>query len=113
MTGGQAVTLLDVRAKREYQTGHIDGTVNIPAPDLRKRYSELDPRIPIIVICNTGHRSSLGASLLEQHGFEAVANVAGGMTGYYAAGFSLECPVCVAPHGPDFPDKNKEQTGVF
>lgn len=97
---GQPITLLDVRAKREYQTGHIDGTVNIPAPDLRKRYQELDPKTPIVVICNTGHRSSLGASLLKQHGLEDVSNLAGGMTGYNAAGLKAECPVCVAPHGP-------------
>jgi hydroxyacylglutathione hydrolase len=97
---GQPITIVDVRAKREYQTGHIDGTVNIPAPDLRKRYQELDPKTPIVVICNTGHRSSLGASLLKQHGLEDVSNLAGGMTGYNAAGLKAECPVCVGPHGP-------------
>ena len=106
MRAGRSVTLLDVRAKREFQTGHIDGAVNIPAPDLRKRYEELDPKASIAVICNTGHRSSLGASLLKQHGFEDVSNVAGGMTGYNAAGFGAECPVCVAPHTPVMPQRS-------
>jgi len=105
MTGGPAITLVDVRAKREYQTGHIEGAVNIPGPDLRKRYTELDPKVPIVTICNTGHRSSLGASLLKQHGFKDVSNLAGGMTGYNAAGYGAECPVCVAPHGPASPTK--------
>jgi len=100
MRGGSALTLVDVRAKREYMTGHIEGTINIPFPDLRKRYQELDPKIPIVVICNTGHRSSLGASLLKQHGFKDVSNMAGGMTGYNMAGFGSECAMCVAPHGP-------------
>ena len=100
MNGGSPVTLVDVRAKREYMTGHIEGTINIPFPDLRKRYNELDPKIPIIVICNTGHRSSLGASLLKQYGFKDVSNMAGGMTGYNMAGFGPECAMCVAPHGP-------------
>jgi hydroxyacylglutathione hydrolase len=102
MTSGSPVTLVDVRAKKEYMTGHIDGTINIPAPDLRKRYKELDPKVPIVVICNTGHRSSLGASLLKQHKFKDVSNLAGGMTGYNAAGYGPECPVCVIPHGPNF-----------
>ena len=106
MKGAQPVTLLDVRAKREFQTGHIDGAINIPAPDLRKRHKELDPKVPIAVICNTGHRSSLGTSLLKQHGFEDVSNVAGGMTGYNASNLGAECPVCVAPHGPGLSQKS-------
>ncbi|MFB3887235.1 MAG: rhodanese-like domain-containing protein [Thermodesulfobacteriota bacterium] len=100
MSMGPNVTLVDVRAKREYMTGHIDHTVNIPAPDLRKRFRELDPEVPTVVICNTGHRSSLGASLLKQHGFKNVSNLAGGMTGYNLSGHGPECPVCVIPHGP-------------
>ena len=100
ITSGPAVTLVDLRAKREYQTGHIEGAINIPAPDLRKRHTELDPKIPVVTICNTGHRSSLGASLLKQHGFKDVSNLAGGMTGYNAAGYGPECPSCVAPHLP-------------
>ena len=102
MMGGPKITLVDVRAKREYLTSHLEGTVNIPAPDLRKRYNELDPNTPVVIICNTGHRSSLGASILKQHGFKEVSNLAGGMTGYHAADFGPECPMCIMPHGPSF-----------
>lgn len=94
------VTLLDVRAKREFMAGHINGAVNIPFPDLRKRYGELDPALPALVICNTGHRSSIATSILKRHGFKDVSNVAGGMTGYNAAGLGPECPACIAPHLP-------------
>lgn len=100
MTEGPPVTLVDVRAKREYMTGHLEGSINIPVADLRKRYQELNPEVPIAVICNSGHRSSLGASLLKMRGFKEVSNLAGGMMGYNAAGFGPECPVCIAPHGP-------------
>ena len=105
MAAGPPFTLLDVRAKREYQSGHIDGAMNIPAPDLRKRYIEIDPGIPVALICNTGHRSSLGASLLLQHGFRDVSNVAGGITGFHAAGYGPDCPMCVVPHGPGMAEK--------
>ena len=44
MTGGSKIGLVDVRAKREYMTGHIEGSINIPAPDLRKRYQVLDTK---------------------------------------------------------------------
>jgi glyoxylase-like metal-dependent hydrolase (beta-lactamase superfamily II)/rhodanese-related sulfurtransferase len=97
---GDAFTLVDVRAQREYQATHIKGALNIPVPDLRTRYRDINPRKPAAVICNTGHRSSLGTSILMQRGFKDVYNVAGGMTAYSAAGYAGECPVCINPHGP-------------
>lgn len=100
MTEGGRLSLVDVRAVGEFQTRHIEGAKSIPAPDLRQRYTELDKQHPVALVCSTGHRSSLGAALLKQKGFADVCNVAGGMTGYGAAGYSDECPLCVAPHVP-------------
>lgn len=105
MTTGGKLSLVDVRAVGEFQARHIDGAVNVPAPELRTRYKELDKSKPVALICSTGHRSSLGAGLLKQRGFADVRNAAGGMTGYSAAGFSEECPLCVAPHVPGVPSK--------
>jgi hydroxyacylglutathione hydrolase len=102
---GEEMILVDVRAPREYESGHIRGAINIPVADLRTRYKELDKNKPIVLICSTGHRSSLGASILKQQRFRDVYNVAGGMTGYSAAGYSKECPICVAPHIPAFAGK--------
>lgn len=93
------IVLLDVRAPREYEDNHIEGAVNMPAPDIRTRFKELDIGKPTVLICSTGHRSSLGASILRQHGFEDVYNVAGGMTGYSAAGYTKRCKICENPHG--------------
>lgn len=102
MSDGEQMALVDVRSPREFEGGHIEGAINIPTPDLRTRHQEFDPRTPTAVICSTGHRSSLATSLFEQHGFRNLRNVAGGMTGYSAAGFAPECPVCIVPHGPRF-----------
>jgi len=79
--------LLDVRSPEEYEETHVSGGLNIPVPDLRTRTDELDPNRGMILMCRTGHRSSLGCSLLKQKGFEKVFNAAGGITGYTAAGF--------------------------
>jgi len=105
MTQGGKLSLVDVRAVGEFQTRHIKGAAHIPAPDLRHRHKELDKKRPVALICSTGHRSSLGAALLKQQGFDDVSNVAGGMTGYSAAGYSEACPLCVAPHVPGVPSK--------
>ena len=106
ITGHEKLALIDVRSAGEYGSYHIDGALHIPAPDLRTRHAELDPALPAIVLCSTGNRSSLAASLLKQRGFPRVANVAGGMTGYSAAGHAPECPLCFVPHGPRLADPN-------
>lgn len=98
-TGESNFTLLDVRALKEFDDNHIKGAINIPAPELRTRYNELDKNKHTVLICSTGHRSSLGASILEQHDFKEVYNVAGGMTGYSTAGYTKSCKVCESPHG--------------
>ena len=104
IAAGTPLVLVDVRAPLEFADGHIEGAINIPAPTLRTRYGELDPDKPTYLICSTGNRSSLAASILKQHGFREVCNIAGGMTAYSTAGYAKHCRVCVNPHGPRFAD---------
>ena len=101
-TGITTISLVDVRTPNEFADSHIEGAINIPAPDLRTRYKELNPDKPTYLICGTGNRSSLAASILKRHGFKEVYNIAGGMTGYSAAGYVKKCHVCLNPHGPRF-----------
>ncbi len=101
-TGNRAMTLVDVRAPAEYAGYHVEKAINIPVQDLRTRYRELDKNLPVVVVCSTGIRSSIGGSILKMKGFSDVFSVAGGMTGYNAAGYAPECPVCVMPHGSSF-----------
>jgi hydroxyacylglutathione hydrolase len=102
ITGDANFVLLDIRAPLEYEDNHIDGAINIPVADLRTRHNELDKNKTTVLICSSGNRSSLGASILKQHGFKDIYNVAGGMTGYSAAGYTRECRACVNPHGSRF-----------
>jgi rhodanese-related sulfurtransferase len=97
--GDDQLVLLDVRAEAEFAEEHIEGAINIPAPDLRTRHGELDAARPTCVICSTGNRSGMAASMLQGYGFGEVYNVAGGMTGYAAAGLSKQCTICVSTHG--------------
>jgi hydroxyacylglutathione hydrolase len=99
VTGEANFVLLDVRAPLEYEDNHIKGAINIQVSELRTRHHELNKDKKTILICSSGNRSSLGASILKQLGFKDVYNVAGGMSGYSAAGYTRECRVCVNPHG--------------
>jgi hydroxyacylglutathione hydrolase len=76
--------VVDVRTKREWQSGHIDGAVNVPVGDLPRRAADLPRDRAIAVICEGGFRSSLASSLLERAGVKEIINVTGGMTAFRA-----------------------------
>ncbi|SDY72747.1 MBL fold metallo-hydrolase [Tindallia californiensis] len=106
VVGEEDFVMLDVRAPGEYEDSHIEGAYNIPVAELRSRYEELDRNRKIVLACSSGNRSSLGSSILEQKGFKHLINVAGGMSGYSAAGHAKECRACINPHGSRFYAKN-------
>ena len=78
-----SVTLLDTRTVGEFRRGHIEGFQNIPVDELRERVSEIAPRKPVYVICQSGLRSYIATRILEGYGFEAY-NFAGGFRFYDA-----------------------------
>lgn len=69
--------LLDVRSELEYNNGHIEGALNIPVDDLRKRLNELDKNKEIVEYCQVGLRGYIASRILSQNGFK-VKNVTGG-----------------------------------
>ena len=79
---GEAPRILDVRTSGEWESEHIDSAAHIPLPMLPRRLSELNKGLPLAVICGSGYRSSIAASLLQIQGFNRVQNVMGGMGAY-------------------------------
>jgi len=75
------VHLIDVRSAAEFdgELGHLNGSRLVPLDELRLRAAELSHESPVVVICQTGRRSALGALILRKAGFARVANLAGGM----------------------------------
>jgi glyoxylase-like metal-dependent hydrolase (beta-lactamase superfamily II)/rhodanese-related sulfurtransferase len=75
------VSLLDVRSDAECngELGHLRGAVVIPLDELRTRLSEVPTGKPVVVVCQTGRRSGLGAAILAKAGVPQVAGLAGGM----------------------------------
>ncbi len=62
---------LDVRLPSEFQNFHIDGSLNMPLYFIRLKFNSLDKKIPYIVCCDTDRRSSAGAYILSERGFDA------------------------------------------
>jgi glyoxylase-like metal-dependent hydrolase (beta-lactamase superfamily II)/rhodanese-related sulfurtransferase len=86
------VQLVDVRNPSEHQTGTIAGSRLIPLPLLLDNIDRLDPDRPTVVVCASGTRSSVAASLLRARGFEPVADVVGGFDACAAAGMPVTHP---------------------
>ena len=83
------LVVLDVRRKDEWNKGHIKGALHIYVGHLEKRLNEVLMDHAIAVICNVGHRASLGASILCQARHQEVYNVLGGMTAWENAGYVM------------------------
>ena len=62
---------LDVRLPSEFENYHQDGALNIPLYFIRLKLGALDQDTPYIVCCDTGRRSSAGAYILSERGFQA------------------------------------------
>lgn len=66
--------LVDVRTPEEFNSGSVDGAVNIPLSVLEKEFSQFKNHENIVVFCRSGARSGNAQIILQQHGFENVVN---------------------------------------
>lgn len=73
--------LVDVRTPGERDEGAVPGSVWIPLTGLVARLAEI-PAGPVAVMCGSGYRSSIAASILEREGHLEVVNAAGGWGSY-------------------------------
>lgn len=98
VAGDSEVQFVDVRRAAEHANGHADGAVNIPLDRLSRELDQLDPDVPTYVICQSGYRSSLGTSILENAGFTNVYNVSGGTKAWLDSGLPSNegAPACQA-----------------
>jgi len=72
--------LLDVRTKKEWESGHIKSAHHIPLHELGRRFDELEKHKnkEIICYCQTGSRSTTAAVRLKRLGF-TTAHMKGGI----------------------------------
>ena len=88
--GHHAVTLLDVRNNNEWGSGRIAGAQHITLGYLPDHLAEIPRDKPIVLHCEGGSRSAIGASVLKAHGIDNVINLTGGMGAWRKAGLPVE-----------------------
>lgn len=70
----KGATVIDVRTKAEYQSGHLKKSVNIPLDSLSVNLKKIDKSKPVITCCASGARSGAAKSFLRSNGFVNVYN---------------------------------------
>jgi hydroxyacylglutathione hydrolase len=85
----ETLNIIDVRTSGEWESGHIQGSQNIYVGNLPSEVGGLTRQKPAAILCNTGFRAGLGASVLLREGCREVYNVLGGMTAWKAAGYPV------------------------
>ncbi|KAA0874507.1 rhodanese-like domain-containing protein [Nitrincola tapanii] len=86
MINKESACVVDIRSKKEWDTGYIAGSRNIPYADLDKRLVELNSfkDKPIILVCNLGQTAGSAGKKLKAAGFTQVTRLMGGITEWKA-----------------------------
>jgi rhodanese-related sulfurtransferase len=74
----KGITLLDVSTGKEYQQGHIPGSLHIPLEEIGSRAKKLKKDKDIVVYCRSGNRSIWAIKRLMGMGFKNLSNLRGG-----------------------------------
>ena len=81
---------IDVREEDEHAEGHIPGAANIPLSEFMARVDEIDEDSAVVLVCNTGVRSSQAALYLASMGYEQIYNLEEGTKGWLQKGYAVD-----------------------
>ena len=83
--------VLDVREDSEWRERRIPGSLHVPYHDIHELPAGLEPARAVAIICASGQRSAVAASLVQRLGALDVIHVVDGGVGTWArAGYEIE-----------------------
>lgn len=87
MVNSQNAQLIDIRAKKKFETGYIQGSRNIPFTELKDRLEEIRAiEQPIIIICDMGMQAGAAIQMIAK---DNVYRLEGGIGGWQGGGMPL------------------------
>jgi hydroxyacylglutathione hydrolase len=88
-----SLQVLDVRERAEWEDGHIPGSIHELYHDISHVPEGIDPDRPVAVVCGSGQRAAVAASLLQRYGAREVIHVAeGGVPLWQRQGWPVDAP---------------------
>ncbi|MEH6527446.1 MAG: rhodanese-like domain-containing protein [Sneathiella sp.] len=85
------VIILDVRTPEEFNSGHVEGAINIDyhGIEFAKLIGELDTDQHYLLYCRSGFRSGRTLPLMLRAGLTKISHLDGGMNTWNAAGLPV------------------------
>lgn len=84
LAAGEALQLIDVRERFEWDLARLPGARLVPFATLPDALETLARERPVVVYCKGGARGRVAASYLADAGFQDVTNLSGGITRWRA-----------------------------
>ena len=87
----QDAVVVDIREKKEFESGHIVDSINIPLAKLSASLNQIKKHKdkPVVVVCKLGQQSAQAVKTLEQQGYSQVYRMSGGITEWKAQSLPL------------------------
>jgi phage shock protein E len=74
----KGMVILDVRTNKEYEGGHIPGSIHVPLSDIGDKIKKLKKDKELVVYCQSGNRSIWAIKRLMGMGYTNLFNLKGG-----------------------------------
>jgi rhodanese-related sulfurtransferase len=89
LEGDDPPRVIDVRTAAEFARGAIAGSQHVELSTLPASIDAFDPGASLVLVCQSGARSSQACAWLDQRGFQRVSNLGGGLAGWTRTGLPL------------------------
>jgi len=87
MVNSQNAQLIDIREKKKFESGYIQGSRNIPFTALKDRLEEIRAiEQPVIIVCDIGVQAGAAIQMI---GKDDVYRLEGGVSGWKSSGMPL------------------------
>ena len=67
-----SAVIIDVRSESEFNSGNLEGSVNVPLKDLMYRVNEFEKEKKYITVCTVGMRAESAKKFFKKRGYQVV-----------------------------------------
>jgi rhodanese-related sulfurtransferase len=88
----EKAVVIDICESAEFAAGHVGGAKNIPLSQLEEKLPAMvkNKGLPVILVCQSGARSSRATAIAKKLGYEKAQSLSGGLAAWRTANLPVE-----------------------